>query len=167
MTASYGGCECSKRLILCHILPFTFVVYLVPGMFGAPLKALAGYLPPMSYLWISILSKRGNIGFKAGDSNAENLCEKPKFSDFLHFPHGIKGYFDYESGNCLRKESKTSPYLCRFHRTWLCELQRNGSHGFGLILKCSKSLNNDYIMLALYVDDKKELPESDWYTSQL
>jgi len=149
------------RLILA-ILTFTFVIYLVPGMFGAPLKALAGYLPPMSTHDFNMIQAGNNSQLVYG-SDEEKLCDKPKYSDFLHFPHGIKGYFDYQQALACAKEQK-KPIFIDFtgHGCVNCREMEARVWSDPEILK---RLNNDFIMLALYVDDKKELEESEWYTS--
>jgi thiol:disulfide interchange protein DsbD len=149
------------RLILA-ILVFTFVAYLVPGMFGAPLKALAGYLPPMSTHDFN-LSVINTPNFSTGRADEENLCDEPKYADFLHFPHGIKGYFDYEQAVACAKE-QNKPVFIDFtgHGCVNCREMEARVWSDPAVLK---RLNNDFIMLALYVDDKTELPESEWYTS--
>jgi len=150
------------RLIF-SILVFTFVAYLVPGMFGAPLKALAGYLPPMATHDFN-LSVINNPNFAANQFNEENLCEEPKYADFLHFPHGIKGYFDYDQAiSCAREQNK--PVFIDFtgHGCVNCREMEARVWSDPAVLK---RFNEDFIMLALYVDDKKELPESEWYTSE-
>jgi len=149
------------RLILA-ILIFTFVVYLIPGMFGAPLKALAGYLPPMHTLDFDL--SKGNANYNKGMAEfQENICEKPKYSDFLHFPHGIQGYFDYDQAiSCAKELNK--PVFIDFtgHGCVNCREMEARVWSDPEVLK---RLQHDFVMLALYVDDKKELPESDWYTS--
>lgn len=150
------------RLIL-SILIFTFVVYLIPGMFGAPLKGLAGYLPPMSTHDFNLVQVGTSSQF-VGNSDEEKLCDKPKYSDFLHFPHGIKGYFDYDQALACAKE-QNKPIFIDFtgHGCVNCREMEARVWSDPEVLKI---LSNDFIMLALYVDDKKELPESEWYTSQ-
>lgn len=149
------------RLILA-ILIFTFVVYLIPGMFGAPLKSLAGYLPPMHTHDFN-LARSGQGSQLVYSSDKENLCDQPKYSDFLHFPHGIEGYFDYQQALACAKEQQ-KPIFIDFtgHGCVNCREMEARVWSDPEVLK---RLNNDFIMLALYVDDKKELPESDWYTS--
>ncbi len=150
------------RLILA-IITFTFVVYLIPGMFGAPLKALAGYLPPMSThdfdLPDMISNNAQNQGFPQN-----SLCENPKYADFLHFPHGIEGYFDYDQAIACAKE-KNKPVFVDFtgHGCVNCREMEARVWSDKEVLK---RLKNDFIVLALYVDDKTELPESSWYTSE-
>ncbi len=150
------------RMIMA-IFVFTFVVYLVPGMFGAPLKALSGYLPPISSHDFNLMESLNSrqIGI---ESNEEKLCDQPKYSDFLHFPNGIHGYFDYQQALSCAKEKK-KPIFIDFtgHGCVNCREMEARVWSDPEVLK---RLKTDFIMLALYVDDKTTLPESEWYTSQ-
>jgi thiol:disulfide interchange protein DsbD len=149
------------RLIL-SIITFTFVIYLIPGMFGAPLKALAGYLPPMSTHDFNLPDMISSSGQNQTD-NRISLCENPKYADFLHFPHGIVGYFDYDQAIACAKE-KNKPIFLDFtgHGCVNCREMEARVWSDKEVLK---RLKNDYIVLALYVDDKTDLPEDSWYTS--
>jgi thiol:disulfide interchange protein DsbD len=145
------------RLLL-SIITFTFVIYMLPGMWGAPLKALAGYLPPQSSLDFD-LSKRT----AGGVANTDNEIAG-KYSDLFHLPHELNGFFDYKEALEYAKKVNKPVFIdftghgcvnCREMeaRVWVdpAVLQR---------------LRNDYVIVALYVDDKTELPESQWYTSK-
>ena len=150
------------RLILSMIV-FTFVVYLIPGMFGAPLKALAGYLPPISTHDFNVMEFRNTAQSGVG-IDKEKLCDQPKYSDFLHFPHGIDGYFDYKQAlSCAREQKK--PIFIDFtgHGCVNCREMEARVWSDPEVLK---RLEKNFIVLALYVDDKTELPESEWYTSE-
>lgn len=150
------------RLILAVII-FSFVTYLVPGMFGAPLKALAGYLPPITTHDFSLQENIKNSGNNLVTDSNQTLCDTPKYADFLHFPHGIKGYFDYQQAlACARELNK--PLFIDFtgHGCVNCREMEARVWSDPEVLK---RLNEDYVVVALYVDDKKELPESSWYTS--
>jgi thiol:disulfide interchange protein DsbD len=143
------------RLVLAMIA-FTFVVYLVPGMWGAPLKALAGYLPPLYTHDFDL------IGLNR-DNNQNEICDEPKYSDFLHLPHGLKGYFDYDQAlACARKQNK--PLFIDFtgHGCTNCREMEAVVWSDPEVLK---RLQNDFVIVALYIDDKTELPEKEWYTS--
>ncbi len=155
------------RLLLA-LATFAFVVYLIPGLFGAPLKALAGYLPPMHthdfnvprLLADQVSSQSGTVALTA---EQDTLCEPPKYADRLHLPHGLDGYFDYEQAlACARAQNK--PLFIDFtgHGCVNCrEMEANvWSHP-----KVLQRLRNDYVVVALYVDEKETLPEADWYTS--
>ncbi|HBH24756.1 MAG TPA: disulfide bond formation protein DsbD [Cytophagales bacterium] len=146
------------RLLLA-IVSFVFVVYLLPGMWGAPLKALAGYLPPMHTHDFNLYEAR----FQGGLEISEVACEPPKYGDKLHFPHGLTGYFDYEQAiSCAREQNK--PLFIDFtgHGCVNCREMEARVWSDPAALK---RLREDFILVALYVDDKTELPESEWYTS--
>lgn len=151
------------RLML-SMITFSFVVYMIPGLFGAPLKAMAGYLPPMSSHDFDLPAIiRQNAGAIAESSEYEQ-CEPPKYSDFLEFPHGIRGYFDYEQAlACAKKLNK--PIFVDFtgHGCVNCREMEARVWSEPEVLK---RLKNDFVMLALYVDEKKELAQSEWYTSE-
>jgi len=150
--------------LMISIVIFSFVIYLIPGMFGAPLKALAGYLPPMSTHDFPLLDEvRNNAGSGLMASDKEELCDSPKYADFLHLPHGIKGYFDYEQAIQCAKE-KNKPLFIDFtgHGCVNCREMEARVWSDPEVLKI---LKNDYVVVALYVDDKTTLPDNAWYTS--
>ncbi len=138
------------------IVTFTFVVYLIPGMWGAPLKALAGYLPPMSTHDFDL------IGINRKDK-PNQICDVPKYFEFLHLPHGLNGYFDYDQAiACARQQNK--PLFIDFtgHGCTNCREMEARVWSDPMVLQ---RLKDDYVVVALYVDDKTELPENEWYTS--
>ena len=138
------------------IVTFSFVIYLVPGMWGAPLKALAGYLPPMSTHDYDLLAANQK-------DNPNEICDTPKYSEFLHLPHGINGYFDYKQAiACARQQNK--PLFIDFtgHGCTNCREMEARVWSDPQVLH---RLKNDYVVVALYVDDKTTLSETEWYTS--
>ncbi|MEI6852336.1 MAG: cytochrome c biogenesis protein CcdA [Bacteroidota bacterium] len=146
------------------IITFSFVVYMIPGMFGAPLKFLSGYMPPQQSLDFDINKiVRENAGNKALDDKNE-LCGKPKFSEFLHLPHGLNGYFDFDQGDsCARKQNK--PVFIDFtgHGCVNCREMEANVWSDPRVLKI---LREEYVIITLYVDDKKELSKPEWVTSK-
>lgn len=145
------------RLMLA-IVTFVFVVYMIPGLWGAPLKALSGYLPPMSSHDFNLL-ENGTTG--TSESNA--LDEVPKYADFLHFPHGIQGYFDYKQALAAAKK-QGKPLFIDFtgHGCVNCREMEARVWSDPQVLQ---RLKNDFVMVALYIDERHPLPESEWYTS--
>lgn len=142
------------RLLLATIV-FSFVVYLIPGLWGAPLKMLAGYLPPLATHDFNLAEKQKDAG---------NLCDTPKYADFLHLPHGLQGYFDYEQAlACARQQNK--PLFIDFtgHGCTNCREMEAVVWSQPEVLQ---RLKNDFVIVALYVDDKTELPEQEWITSR-
>jgi thiol:disulfide interchange protein DsbD len=147
------------------MITFSFVVYMIPGMWGAPLKFLSGYLPPQQTLDFDMQrivreSSGGNLSV-----NPENeLCEIPKFEEILpKLPHGLIGYHDFEQAlQCAKEQNK--PLFVDFtgHGCVNCrEMEANVWSD----PKVLERLNNDFIVVALYVDDKTSLPEEEWVTS--
>jgi thiol:disulfide interchange protein len=144
------------RLVL-SMMMFTFAVYLIPGMWGAPLKALAGYLPPMYTHDFDLITATR----KASESN---LCDDAKYADFLHLPHGLHGYFDYDQAiECARQQNK--PLFIDFtgHGCTNCREMEAVVWSDPQVLE---RLEKEFVMVALYVDDKTEKPESEWYTAR-
>lgn len=135
---------------------FAFALYLAPGIIGAPLKAISGYLPPQHTLSFDISN------LNKTESN------KAKHSDFLHIPHGIQGYFDYcEAIENARKLNK--PLFLDFtgHGCVNCREMEANVWSDPQVLKL---LKEDYVVVSLYADENKlkyQLPESEWYTSAL
>ena len=166
------------RLIL-SIITFTFVVYMVPGMWGAPLKALSGYLPPQQTLDFDL--KRINQenaekvieyiqqnvkAVPAGQTEQQQakptaaLCEEPRFNDIFHLPHGLKGYFDYEQAlACAKAQNKPLYVDFTGHGCVNCREMEANVWSDPRVLKM---LRDDFIIVALYVDDKTKLPEDEW-----
>ncbi|WP_460543689.1 protein-disulfide reductase DsbD family protein [Echinicola sediminis] len=148
------------RLLLA-ITTFIFVIYLIPGLFGAPLKSLSGYLPPMSTHDFNVEKLiRENKGAVSEDNP---MTEKPKFADLLHLPHGLQGYFDYEQALRVAKQ-ENKPLFIDFtgHGCVNCREMEAKVWSDPEVLK---RLKNDFVLVALYVDERTELPEADWYTS--
>jgi thiol:disulfide interchange protein DsbD len=142
---------------------------MIPGMWGAPLKALSGYLPPETYhdfdLKAIIKQEVRSVAAAGGTSPATTaLCDKPKYAEFLRLPHGLEGYFDYKQAiACAKKQNK--PLFIDFtgHGCVNCREMEANVWSDPQVLK---RLTNDFIVTALYVDDKSELPEKEWYTSK-
>lgn len=145
------------RLMLA-IVTFVFVVYMIPGLWGAPLKALSGYLPPMSSHDFNLLENG-----TTGTSEVNTLDEVPKYADFLHFPHGIQGYFDYKQALAAAKK-QGKPLFIDFtgHGCVNCREMEARVWSDPQVLQ---RLKNDFVMVALYIDERHPLPESEWYTS--
>jgi len=146
------------RLVLI-IIDFTFVIYMIPGMWGAPLKALSGYLPPQQTLDFNL-----DRTIKYVESQQEaNICEEPKYSDVLELPLDLSGYFDYEQAlSCARAQDK--PVFVDFtgHGCNNCREMENSVWSDPEVLKM---LRDEYVVVALYVDDKTAMPEEDWSVS--
>ena len=174
-----------KRLFMA-IATFVFVVYMIPGMWGAPLKGLSGYLPPISSQDfksaqlgdIQLLNGGGTTYGIGNNGNGINGVSKeannnislrsqgiiPKYSDFLHLPHGLEGFFTYnEAIEYAKKVGK--PLFLDFtgHGCVNCREMEARVWSDPRVLTL---LRQEFVILALYADDKKKADESDWVTTE-
>ncbi len=146
-----------KRLIL-SIIVFAFVVYMIPGMWGAPLKALSGYMPPIATQDF-VLGSGGTVNNAA---TPQNDVTKAKYSDFLHLPHGLQGFFEYNEALAHAKKVG-KPLFVDFtgHGCVNCREMEARVWSDPRVLKL---LREEYVVVALYADDKKTLDKSEWVT---
>lgn len=137
---------------------FTFVVYMIPGMWGAPLKALSGYLPPLSSHDF-VLGQQSAAPASGTTSDINAL----KYGDFLHLPHGLKGFFDMEEAEAYA-EKVGKPIFIDFtgHGCVNCREMEARVWADPAV---QQILRDEYVIVALYTDDKMPLPESDWVTT--
>ena len=135
----------------------SFVVYLIPGMWGAPLKALSGYLPPLSSQDF-VIEK-----YAPASHNSEVDVNSAKYSDFLHLPHGLKGFFDMKEAEAYAAKVD-KPIFIDFtgHGCVNCREMEARVWSDPTV---QQILRDEYVIVALYTDDKMQLPESDWVTT--
>lgn len=154
------------RLMLV-IINFAFVVYLIPGMFGAPLKALSGYLPPIHTQDFIVVNSKGGIPMAASSGAggvSESVYSDAKYSDFLSLPHGLKGFFDLEEAqDYADKVGKPLFVDITGHGCVNCREMEARVWSDPQVLNI---LRNEYVIVALFLDDKKVLPESEWLTTE-
>jgi thiol:disulfide interchange protein DsbD len=136
-----------------------FVIYLTPGMFGAPLKGLSGWLPPMSSQ-----DFKGSAQVSEEDSNSSRSSSTVKYSEFLKLPLGLNGFFDFEEAKAYAQQVG-KPLFIDFtgHGCVNCRKMEEYVWSDPAVLSI---LKNDYVVVALYCDDKTELPENKWYISK-
>jgi thiol:disulfide interchange protein DsbD len=142
------------------ILNFAFVVYLVPGLFGAPLKPLAGLLPPQTSQDFDLTQNAG--GLYANQSTIQYPASR-KYADRFKMPHGLTAFYDLKEGLAYAQKVN-KPVLIDFtgHGCVNCREMEARVWSDPDVLQ---RLKNDYVLVSLYVDDKLELPQSEWYTS--
>ena len=142
------------------IVVLSFVVYLIPGMWGAPLKGLSGYLPPLTTQDFVL---GANTASTAASTVQDGIDGKPKYSDFLHLPHGLEGFFDLEEAEAYAARVG-KPLFIDFtgHGCVNCREMEARVWSDPQVLDI---LRNEYVICALYSDDKKVLPKEEWVTT--
>jgi thiol:disulfide interchange protein len=153
------------RLLL-SIAVLGFAVYLFTGLFGAPLKLVAPFLPAGEEVLIPLNDKTTASSEQFIGRNAGNICsETPKYSDILALPFGLKGYFDYEEAlACARQINK--PVLLDFAGHY-CKNCKKMYAEVWADPRVQSLLRDSFIIASLYTDDRTELPAGDQVTSTL
>ena len=134
--------------VMFAIIVFGFVVYLIPGMFGAPLKIISGFPPPTFY----------NEGWSLGSNESSETKIIPG-TDPEHCPHNLNCFHDYDMALAYAKEVK-KPLMVDF-TGWSCVNCRKMEDKVWVDPRVLERLNNDYVLVSLYVDDKTALPEAE------
>jgi thiol:disulfide interchange protein len=142
------------RLML-GLLVLSFTVYLIPGLWGAPLKLISGFPPPLTYSE----SPNGIISSGSASNTTAIYPDGAKSG-----PHGIIAFTDYEKGMAYAK-AQNKPVLLDFtgHACVNCRKMEDFVWSKPEILSL---LKNDLILISLYVDDKRELPKKEQYISK-
>lgn len=157
------------------IAVFTFVVYMIPGMWGAPLKALSGYLPPLETQDFVVYNYADSpVGAVASTSSATpsdavaEPVEATGISEYgqkydLKMPLGLTGCFTLEEGLAAAKAQGKPVFVdITGHGCVNCREMEQRVWSDPRVLDI---LRNEYVIVALYVDDKSKLDEADWMTT--
>lgn len=134
------------------IVDFTFVVYMIPGMFGAPLKSLSGYLPPIE-----------TQDFIMGSNPSQQVVSIEEATKGEKLPLGLTGYHSMEEGYAAAKASGKPVFLDISGLA--CVNCREMEQRVWSDPKVLSMLKNDFVIVVLYTDDKTKLPESEWVTT--
>ena len=161
------------RLVLI-IASFTFALYLVPGLFGAPLTRISALLPPQETSGFNLLkaindnrgtAAPGTMSTAVIGTEGATICGTPKYSDFLHFEYGLQGYFDLEEGlACARQLNK--PVLIDF-KGHACANCKKMDALVWSDPEVQRRIRENFVLVGLYVDDRTKLPEDEVYVSKV
>lgn len=122
---------------------FSFVVYMIPGMWGAPLNAISGYIPPMSTQDYQV------------NGRVENVNAGKKYADFLHLPHQLEGHFDFEEAvEEAKRQNKPIFVDVTGHACNNCREMETMVWSNDRVLPM---LRDDFVICALYVDDMTKI----------
>ena len=145
------------RLVLI-IIDFAFVVYMIPGMWGAPLKALSGYLPPMETQDF-VMDRFAGQGRRMTETSWPGMTGTGTVS----LPNGLYGYDNLEDGIAAAKEQGKKVFVdITGHGCVNCREMEARVWSAPEVLG---RLANDFVIVSLYVDDKARLPEEKWVTT--
>ncbi len=147
------------RLML-GLITLTFVIYLIPGLWGAPLKAISGFPPPMHYS-----ESPYGVGFKKLGSRGNNNNSHDALPEHAEYgPHDIISFEDYNHGLAYAKKVG-KPILLDFTGK-ACVNCRKMEEKVWSDPKVLQILQNDVVLISLYVDFKKKLPKNEQYVSE-
>ena len=141
------------RLFLA-LITLSFTVYMIPGLWGAPLKLISAFTPPMSYSE----SPQG-FGNLSTNASSQTLPEGAVYG-----ANNIVSFEEYEVGLAYAKKVN-KPILIDFtgKQCQNCRLMESNVWSNPEILSI---LKNDIVLISLYADDKKELPKNQQYLSK-
>ena len=145
--------------LMIAIVDLAFVVYMIPGLWGAELKALSGFVPPMESQSFTIQK----IVYEYSGNKGGQLPADRKYADKLHVPLGFEAFFDLDEAKAYaRKVGK--PIFVDFTGK-NCANCREMEHYVWTDTEVKKILNEDFIMVSLFCDENTiELPENEWVT---
>ena len=155
------------RLVLI-IASFTFAVYLVPGLFGAPLTRISALLPPRETSGFNLLkaiSENRGGGVVVTTTGGSAICGTPKYSDFLHFEYGLEGYFDLEEGLACAKQLN-KPVLIDF-KGHACANCKEMDARVWSDPEVQRRIRENFVLVGLYVDDRTKLPDNEVFVSKV
>ena len=140
------------------IAVFSFVVYMIPGMFGAPLKALSGYLPPIETQDFVIANyAEGQVAGTAATTPAD----PNRYG--LKIAHNLPGYFTLDEGLVAAQASGKPVFVdVTGHGCTNCREMEARVWSDPEVLR---RLRDDFEIVALYTDDKQKLPENEWFVT--
>jgi len=149
------------RLFLA-IIVLSFTVYMVPGLWGAPLKSISAFLPPQSTQDFDLYTASLNSGSTSNSNIAD--AAPHKYAELFDKPAGLNPFFDYAEGVAYAKKVG-KPVMIDFtgHACVNCRKMEANVWTDRTILPV---IRDEYVLIQLYVDDKQELPQAEQYTSK-
>ncbi len=149
--------------VFLSIIVFAFVVYMIPGLWGAPLKSISAFLPPIGTQDFDLSPVPG--GSSAGAETKSDTRERKYASNYTALKiKGLDPWFDYDQALQVSKELH-KPILIDF-TGFACVNCRNMETNVWSDPVVFKKLQNDFVLLQLVVDDKANLDVKDQFTSK-
>ena len=145
------------------IAAYCFALYMVPGLWGAPLKPLSGLIPPATTQDFNLDNLQYSIGGNHPAAVNNNSVAPKKYIDKLKVPFGLTAYFDLEEGLAAAKVLN-KPVMLDFtgHSCTNCRKMEEQVWKNEDVLK---RLKEDFVLISLYVDESTQLPAAEQYTN--
>ena len=162
--------EISTLRLFIAIADFAFVVWMIPGLWGAPLKGISGFLPPMESQSFNIekvvaentqaINQSSNQTIQYGKLPADR-----KYADKLHVPLGFEAFFDLDEAKAYARQQGKPVFIDFTGKT--CANCREMEHYVWTDPEVKRLLNEEFVMCSLYADENTiELPEDEWVTDE-
>jgi thiol:disulfide interchange protein DsbD len=151
------------RLFLATVV-LAFTIYMIPGLWGAPLKSIAAFLPPQDTQDFDLYTPTLTGGSsKAVTNSSGDFPSAIKYTGLFHAPLGLNAFFDYEEGLAFAKKVH-KPVMIDFtgHACVNCRKMEATIWPNKAVLSL---IRDKYVLIQLYVDDKTGLPATEQYTS--
>lgn len=145
--------------LMIAIVDLAFVVYMIPGLWGAELKALSGFVPPMESQSFTIQK----IVYEYSGNKGGQLPADRKYADKLHVPLGFEAFFDLDEAKAYARQAGKPIFIDFTGKN--CANCREMEHYVWTDTEVKKILNEDFVMVSLFCDENTiELPENEWVT---
>ncbi|SFZ93081.1 thiol:disulfide interchange protein DsbD [Flaviramulus basaltis] len=142
------------------LIVLSFTIYMIPGLWGAPLNLISAFPPPLEYS-----ESPYGVGFtKSGGGSTTDHADLPEGAHLLA-PHDIVAFNDYDKGLAYAKKIG-KPVMIDF-TGWACVNCRKMEQNVWPKENILKILKNDVVLISLYVDDKRKLEEDEIVDSKL
>jgi len=146
------------RLMLSMIV-LSFTLYMIPGLWGAPLKSISAFLPPQATQDFDLYTSSFGTTRKSNDKSGTVR----KYSDIFHAPLNLDVFYDYEEGMAFAK-MVGKPVMLDF-TGHACVNCRKMEASVWPDKDVYTLLNDELVIIQLYVDDKTALPEEEQFVS--
>ena len=159
--------EISTLRLFLAIADLAFVVYMIPGLWGAPLKGISGFLPPMESQSFNIekIVAENTPAVSASTVQVGKLPADRKYADKLHVPLGFEAFFDLDEAKAYARQQGKPVFIDFTGKT--CANCREMEHYVWTDPEVKRLLNEEFVMVSLYADENTiELPEEEWVTDQ-
>ena len=159
--------EISTLRLFLAIADLAFVVWMIPGLWGAPLKGISGFLPPMESQSFNIekIVAESTPAVTAGTVQVGKLPADRKYADKLHVPLGFEAFFDLDEAKAYARQQGKPVFIDFTGKT--CANCREMEHYVWTDPEVKRLLNEEFVMVSLYADENTiELPEDEWVTDE-